>query len=420
MLVRFFLNKTLMKNFVSVLSIDVLVKASGVFLLPVYLTLMTQAEFGLYSYGVGVTSLFISIGGMGLYGALNRFFYDKRFKKNEIISTLFSLLLLSILVLIFVLLLTLNEWNDFVFEREIESDILMLIVIASLHGVLIQFLMGLLYIDKNYSQIRKINLTRLIVVNAFVLSVMYFFAQDSVAERLISLIVVEVFVFVLFSQNITRYFSVDCIDINLIKLSIFFGFPLVLNSIVAFVYSFSDKYFIQSNFDFSNVGGYVFIFTVASVYGLFFSTVQNFWLPYFFDPDNKESITRKLIFLIFGLFLLSAIYYLFAHLILKIVFSLDLIDKSYLSGVNYLWLLVLAQFFSAVRSLFSNFYSLYDKNIYGVYVSLIMAFLGVTIMYYFVEGYGEYGAATGALINAILGSMLTIMLVKTMEKKCFA
>ncbi|WP_219809656.1 hypothetical protein, partial [Campylobacter concisus] len=63
---KFHRNK-LIKNLISVMSIDVLVKASGLLLLPIYLKLMTQEEFGIYSYAIGLSSFLALVGSMGVY-----------------------------------------------------------------------------------------------------------------------------------------------------------------------------------------------------------------------------------------------------------------------------------------------------------------------------------------------------------------
>ena len=91
-------NRNLLKSILSILSVDTLVKASNILLLPIYLKLMLPEEYGMFAYVIGFSTLISSIGSMGMYGVLNRYFYDNSFMKNEVISTLLILLIGSIVI----------------------------------------------------------------------------------------------------------------------------------------------------------------------------------------------------------------------------------------------------------------------------------------------------------------------------------
>jgi len=409
--------KSLIKNLVSIVSIDVLIKASGILLLPIYLKLMTQEEFGLYSYGIGLSAFLASVGAMGLYGAINRYFYDKNYSKKEVVSTLLILLIVSIILFMIFFSMTIPIWSSSVFSGNVDNTIIILVVFSALHGVLIQFVMGFFYINKSYKEIQIFNLTRLILVNSVALGVMYFFSQNAVTERLSGLIVSELLVCILFLRYLGKYFSSENFNKKLAKQSLIFGYPLALNAILGFIYSFADKYFIQSNFDFTSVGEYVFIFTFASMFTILFSAIQNFWLPYFFNPENKYFLSQKLIQLVSLLFILVVIYYFAILFLLKFLFYLNIFDVAYEVGVSYLWLLVFAQFFSSVSSLLNNYYSLYNKNLYGLYVSLVMSIVSIVAMHFLINEYQVYGAAVAVLINSIISLMLTFVFVRYLKMR---
>lgn len=409
--------KSLIKNLLSIVSIDVLIKASGILLLPIYLKLMTQKEFGLYSYGIGLSAFLASVGAMGLYGAINRYFYDKNYSKEEVVSTLLILLIASITLFMIFCLTTMPIWSSFVFSGHVDRTIIILVIFSALHGVLIQFLMGFFYINKSYKEIQIFNLTRLVLVNSVALGIMYFFSQNTVIERFSGLIASELFVCILFLRYLSTYFSFDSFNKKLAKQSLAFGYPLALNVILGFIYSFADKYFIQSKFDFTSVGEYAFIFTFASMFGILFSAIQNFWLPYFFNPENKHLLGQKLIRLVLLLFVLVIIYYFSILFLLKFLFYLNAFNVAYEVGISYLWLLVFAQFFSSVSSLLNNYYSLYNKNLYGLYVSLLMSIVSIGVMYFFINAYQVYGAALAVLINSIISLMLTFVFVRYLKMR---
>ena len=65
-------HNVLVKNYAKVFSVDILVKLSSFILLPVYLKLMTQEAFGLYTYLLAIISSFSLVMNFGLYVAQSK------------------------------------------------------------------------------------------------------------------------------------------------------------------------------------------------------------------------------------------------------------------------------------------------------------------------------------------------------------
>src|ERR1700676_5464933 len=83
----------LVKRLFTVLSIDILVKLSGALLLPVYLRLMTQDEYGLYGYLISIILTFSLVLNFGLYIPLSKFYHDyDSEEKGHLLFTIFALL----------------------------------------------------------------------------------------------------------------------------------------------------------------------------------------------------------------------------------------------------------------------------------------------------------------------------------------
>jgi len=410
-------NNKLLKDFGSIVSIDVLSKASGLILLPVYLTLMLPSEYGLFVYASGITTLIASIGALGLYGALNRYFQDTLFSQREVISTLLILLTISVTITLLLFMWSRNFWVKYLFSSLPSDIVVILTTMAMVHVVLEQFLMGFFYIKKSYKVIQAFNITRLIIVNSISLGSLYCFNGDATVERLVALISSELLVSMIFFKYLLRYFSFGEFNKSLALAFVRLGFPLVLNSALGFVYGFADKYFIQSRFGFSSVGEYVFIFSFASLFAMVFSAIQNFWLPFFFDPKNRALVEVALLRLFAGLFVLDVLYFIALFASLKLLFFLNVFHSTYEHGMDYLWLLVLAQFFSSITSLYNNYYALYNKTINGFYVSLIMSVASLAVMYFLISTYHVYGVAMAVLVNSILTLALTCFFVARMKSQ---
>jgi len=90
----------IVRNFAAVFSVDLLVKASGIILLPLYLKLMTQDEFGLYNYLLSIIGLLGGLMYFGLHISQSKIYFDKPDVdfQGSAVFTIHTLLFLLILV----------------------------------------------------------------------------------------------------------------------------------------------------------------------------------------------------------------------------------------------------------------------------------------------------------------------------------
>src|SRR3989304_6856103 len=66
----------IVRRFADIFSIDILVRASAFIFLPIYLSLMTKEEFGLYGYLISIIGSFSLIMGFGLYVPQIKMYHD--------------------------------------------------------------------------------------------------------------------------------------------------------------------------------------------------------------------------------------------------------------------------------------------------------------------------------------------------------
>jgi O-antigen/teichoic acid export membrane protein len=110
-IVSMFLEKVKSKNlgnFLRLLTIDSLVKVSGLILLPVYLQLMDQNEFGLYGYLVAMVAYLATILNGGFYLVQSKLYFEyPESQRGQVLFTLNSLLF-GFMLLIVILWIALN------------------------------------------------------------------------------------------------------------------------------------------------------------------------------------------------------------------------------------------------------------------------------------------------------------------------
>src|SRR5580704_8329939 len=92
----------LLRRLLTVVSLDILVKASSLLLLPVYLRLMTQDEYGIFNYILSIAYSFSVLLNLGLYIPQSKLYHDfpDLQDKGKLIYTINVLLLGSLFFLV--------------------------------------------------------------------------------------------------------------------------------------------------------------------------------------------------------------------------------------------------------------------------------------------------------------------------------
>src|SRR5580765_4410568 len=90
----------LVRRMFAVLGIDVLVKASGIIFLPLFLRLMNQEEFGLYNYILSIVLTFSIVLNFGLYIPLSKLYHDCKndVAKGQLLFSIFLMLGVALIV----------------------------------------------------------------------------------------------------------------------------------------------------------------------------------------------------------------------------------------------------------------------------------------------------------------------------------
>src|ERR1700761_8959389 len=97
-----FRDSDVLRRLLTVVSLDILVKASAVVLLPVYLRLMTQEEFGLFNYILSIAYAIGVLLNMGLFIPQSKLSHDDHDPqaRGKLIYSIHVLLLAGLLVIV--------------------------------------------------------------------------------------------------------------------------------------------------------------------------------------------------------------------------------------------------------------------------------------------------------------------------------
>src|ERR1700748_231661 len=162
----------LFNRLVAVLSIDIFVKLSGIILLPIYLRLMTQDEYGLYGYLLSIIMTFSLVLNFGLYIPISKFYHDfeEKTEKGILLFTIASLLL-TILALGLIPIYYFG-WDYYIvnvlFHNPINYEAYRIPVLISVLASIFNFMLtNFFYTSEKIKQLRNYNICRIIGINVF-------------------------------------------------------------------------------------------------------------------------------------------------------------------------------------------------------------------------------------------------------------
>jgi len=182
-------HNVLVKNYAKVFSVDILVKLSNFILLPVYLKLMTQDAYGLYTYLLAIISVFALVMNFGLYIAQSKLYQDFQ-DEEERGSLLFTINVMLASFLSVCLLITYFTGLDyhlvaFLFKNKIDyssyrNSIFLAITVSVYSFMLFNYFLT----SQSIKHVQLYNFLRLIFINGIVIALLYFYKADSVMIRL--------------------------------------------------------------------------------------------------------------------------------------------------------------------------------------------------------------------------------------------
>jgi O-antigen/teichoic acid export membrane protein len=409
--ISYYSNNLLVKRLFAVLSIDILVKLAGVILLPVYLRLMTQDEYGLYGYLLSIIFTFSLVLNFGLYIPLSKFYHDfeTEEEKGRLLFTIFCLL--AVILIGVILPIYFFNWDyilvKILFKNQINyaeyrGSVLLALVVSIGNFMLTNFL----FTSEKIKQLKQYNFLRVICINFFAVFLLFMLKnQDKVRVRLETTYLVEAILLLCFSyifiREIHKKFSRKIATAGL-KLAI----PVMLSAVFGIVINFSDKFFLEKYGSFSEMSYYYLAVSCAGVIPMIFTSFQNAWLPLFLKEKDLRKNVAKTNKLIIRLFVIFAILSCLIQIFVWAVLSLGIIQSKYHETLYILPLLLTSQIFSALTPLYANYLVYFEKtyliSITGFFICCLS--LGLSLM--LIPRWGVYGA--GAVSIASNGSYFIV------------
>jgi O-antigen/teichoic acid export membrane protein len=402
----FNLNSELARRFTGILSIDILVKASGFILLPVFLRLMTQEEFGVYNYLISIIQLFALVLNFGLYIPISKFYHSferpqlkGKYLFTAFVTLLFLLILLCLLGMAFRLdYVIVDILFDTPFNYGYYRPILMMALLSTVFSFM---LTSFFYTSEKIKQVKLYNICRIVIVNLAALVMLNLLTGNSVLVRLSASYIVELILLLFFSYYLISEMMIG-FDRKLMWRSVTMGFPIMTSAIFGIIVNFSDKFLLQKHGSLIDLSNYYLGFSFAGILQIIFASLQNVWLPLFLKEKDLQRNFKKTQGLIFRLLVSFLILSLFIWLLFIILVKIEIIPIKYSLVIKILPFLLVAQIFASITTLLTNYLIYFEKTGIATLTGLAVSLLSIGMGLWLIPVWGVMGAAiTALLVNMI-------------------
>jgi O-antigen/teichoic acid export membrane protein len=393
-----------------------LTKGITLLTIPIFTRYLTVEEYGIVSLLTVFQSILISVFSYGQIAVIKRSYFEYRKEKKDfklfystvVFGTLFSNIVLSIIILTFG-----KSLFSYIFKG-INFNRYALYVIGSAVLIVFYNLCLKLYETKDESiKYLLLEISNFILNIGLSLILILIFQRGSLG-RIQAIFISSIIMFfvnmLLNSENLTLKWNKK-IYIDTLK----FGIPFIPHYIANFILNMSDRMFLNVVFSTEIVAIYTVGYQIGQIVDLVASSIVIAWSTIFMDMansdhDNKKDIARLSFYFFAGIVVISYILSIFSREIVVIISN----DK-YLEAYKVIPIVALGYIFKTIYYITTQ-QLIHIGRIKSLPISTIVAaILNIILNYFFIDllKLGMIGAAIATNISFLV--MMTIIW-KTSQK----
>lgn len=419
---------SLRREFLKIFSASVCTQLGAFLLVPVYLNLMTEDEFGIYSYIVVIGTFVMYLASAGQQNLLIHF-RKANYNWESILKNILKISLCGYALIGGLILFSSNVIN---FSKLIDYKALsssqylfcgmcLFVSLVSFFRVsLNSFFSGI----GEYGLFSKYTICLFLVTTICSLfSLWYFKSNNGALNRLIALLFSELLmatIFLFFAIKVYRTLgNFTSLPNAPLSWQVHFAIPLTFMALVTHAMQIIDRSFIQYYGSFAEVGRYTFAIRLMTPVIMINANIQTILFKVFYETKNVQSLWSYVVkigglgcFLCFVVWIV--IYYLFYFLDKN---HIELIPESYYEIRPYFLFISIASSLQLLFGLLSNFVRKYEFTYVLYNVGGIVLIVNILGNFCLVPNFGEKGAAIATVLSFGFGVILMVhKIVKNKSK----
>ena len=406
-------------DFVKTLSLDALAKGFTFIFLPLYTRVMSEEEFGLFTYLYLIVTTSASIIKIGMDTAFSKLFFDYDVEKRKNLTFITNGIWISVFLFLFLTAMLFN-WDTWAISLIIEKNINFASIRIQLWCfILLEILATTLsvyfLVNEKFRHFQVFNFFKIFATNFITFALLYYCMQNRVQYRLTSECIIGLLVFLPLVIQIIKNCTFE-VDKEIIDKALKIGLPMVGSLLISTIYLFADRYFIQKYSGLNTLAVYNFCVMLTLPVSLFFTSFNTIWFPMFAKEKNMQvnyEKTTKITQILFAAFLFIA-FLVWASLFFLL--KIEIVKNTYYAALYTLPIIFLSRILDTLSNLYTNFVVILGKTTFNLLLVLFLSLLTFSLNYFFTPTYGIFAASVILLIISFL-RIFTLLLFSKHHSK---
>lgn len=372
-------------------------------LIPIYTTILTTSEYGIYDFYSTTISLLIPILTLNVIESVMRFSLEKNYNQDEVLMIGFNYIFKSSILVL--LLLILNRiFNIIPLFNKYSLFFFLLYVLQVLYDLLSQYSRGIEKI-KNVALAGFINSVGIIFFNIIMLVIFKCGLIGYFIANIIGLIIP--IIYYIFSLKIWKSINFNK-NRKLKKEMTDYSKPLIANTLSWWINNVSDRYIVIYFCGVAANGIYSLAYKLPSILNIFQSIFNQAWAISAIKEFSNNEETIKFYSKIYNLYNIGMVLVCSLLLIANIFLAKILFAKDFFMAWRYSSYLMISVVFGALSGLLGGIFSAAKKSKISAKTTSIGAVVNIVFNILLVFLYGPIGAAISTLISYIIVWLMRI------------
>ena len=404
---------------------NIIIAAVGYLLLPIYLRLMTQEEFGEFSFIISIMSSFSLILSLSLYVPFIRNYCADEtddLMRSNLVSTVFNSLFIWLIIIdLFLLLakpLIIDIYIGFFNISNFANEKYYLVLLSLNTGGILLYCYSLLMAKKNTRAIITFTLSRFIFVSASSLIFIYFnfLGQESVINRLFGVFIAELLVtlaylFIYVIPNISLR-----INLLLLKDQFKIALPLIPSGLIGLITVAFDRGLITEHHGLKELANYNLAMMALVPMHMVMTATQVAWAPHLFSLKDPKSAMRQTIKTMKIAFLLMIISAPLLSLAIYLALIYNFIGAEYSVVPKIIIYASIGVIALVLLQLNNNMFVYLKKTKYQFGIGLMILIINLSVNILLIPNYSFYGATVAAGLANLTGLGVGLFLLIRITK----
>ncbi|AHC16486.1 lipopolysaccharide biosynthesis protein [Salinispira pacifica] len=398
---------------------EVLVKASGFFLIPIYTRVLTPADFGIVGYLQVILQIVTVVVGFGFNGAQTRYYYENKANIQNIGRFNFTINLIPIgfgLIVVLPLAILSSKYDWTIGSARIPFHPYLILTLGT---VVLQVMAN--NAVAYYKAQQRFSITAVLQVFRFLLitgATLYLvLARDMGALGRVGGLFLGMAGFVLISfQGYAKNFVFKPSKSALIY-AFSFGGPIVVHLLAANIHNALDRVILEKFVSIEELGIYTLGFTIGNAMAILVTAFNQAYQPSYFQlmsssAEDKSEKTLKIFKIWLALITLIAV----SGIVLGKPFISIFAGADFQRTIEIFPLIIISFFASSFYYFFSAPIFFFKKTVYLPLITGTSAVLNIILNFILIPIYGISGAAIATIISHVMQSVLAFFIGNRLYK----